>query len=63
LPIDHKVFDDYPEVLIYQTPDRNYLYLIGDYINKGVARRALNQIKDVYDEAFLIGFEKGVRVE
>ena len=63
LPIDHKIFDDYPEVIIYQATDRNYLYLIGDYINKGVARRALNQIKDAYGDAFLIGFENGVRVE
>jgi len=64
LPVDHKIFDDYSEVIVYQTKDRKYLYLIGNYINRGGARRALNQIKDAaYDDAFLVGFEKGVRVE
>ena len=64
LPIDHKIFFDYPEVIIYQTADRNYLYLTGDYINRGTAKRAINNIKDSdYDDAFVIGFEKGVRIE
>jgi hypothetical protein len=64
LPIDHQIFTDYPEVLIYQTADRKYLYLTGDYINKGVARRALNSIADeAYKDGSVVGFENGVIVE
>ena len=64
LPTDHQIFTDYPEVLIYQTADRKYLYLTGDYINKGVARRALNSIADeAYKDGSVVGFENGVIVE
>ena len=60
---DHDLHTMHADLEILQTSSGNYLYMIGDYATKVYAESGLSTIKKKYPEAYVIGFNKGERIE
>ena len=62
LPPEHPVLKENPDLFDYQTSDRNHLYMIGHYESLEQARQALkSRVSQNYPQAYVAGFEKGIR--
>ena len=59
----HKIFNRKEKVIDYITADSNHLYMIGHFtsLKQAESYRDLN-ILDDYPHAYIVGFEKGIRV-
>ncbi len=63
LPETHQLYEDHKDIVDYITADQNHLYMIGDFKTKSQAETYVkSKIRETYPHAYIVGFEKGVRV-
>jgi hypothetical protein len=62
LPDIHPIFATYEDLVVYTTADGNKLYMVGNYQSSIEATKSMiKDYRDKYPQAYVVGFEDGIR--